>query len=307
MRYVVTGAAGFIGSQLLRTLIERGHDAVGWDCVHRLLRPGAEGGERARPARRARRPRRGRARPLRRGRRLPSRRPARSQQLRRRVSDLRPPERARERASVRGGRERGRARGLRLVLVDLRRCRELPDTRGRACRVRSRRTGSRSSPASTSATRTDASSGSTHVVVRYFTIFGPRQRPDMALAKIVACLVDGRPFELHDDGTQSRSFTYVDDAVEATILAMERAHIGRCLQRRRRRRGDDARGDRDAVGGLRAGARARPRAAPRGRPEPDARGHEPDPREDSAGSRRTPFAEGLEAQWRWAADRVASR
>ena len=32
MRYVVTGAAGFIGSQLLRTVIERGHDAVGWDA-----------------------------------------------------------------------------------------------------------------------------------------------------------------------------------------------------------------------------------------------------------------------------------
>ena len=32
MRYLVTGAAGFIGSQLLRTLLERGHDAIGWDA-----------------------------------------------------------------------------------------------------------------------------------------------------------------------------------------------------------------------------------------------------------------------------------
>ena len=51
----------------------------------------------------------------------------------------------------------------------------------------------------------------------------------MALAKMIACLVEGRPFELHGDGTQSRSFTYVDDAVEATILAMERGQRGRRL------------------------------------------------------------------------------
>ena len=68
--------------------------------------------------------------------------------------------------------------------------------------------------------------GLDHVVLRYFTIFGPRQRPDMALAKIVPACVEGRPFELHGDGTQSRSFTYVDDAVEATILAMERGSTG---------------------------------------------------------------------------------
>ena len=48
----------------------------------------------------------------------------------------------------------------------------------------------------------------------------------MALAKIVARLVDGGSFELHGDGTQSRSFTYVDDAVEATILALERGAAG---------------------------------------------------------------------------------
>ena len=59
------------------------------------------------------------------------------------------------------------------------------------------------------------------VVLRYFTIFGPRQRPDMAFARMVACLAGGRPFELYGDGTQSRSFTFVDDAVEATIRAME--------------------------------------------------------------------------------------
>src|SRR3990170_2727381 len=68
--------------------------------------------------------------------------------------------------------------------------------------------------------------GLEYVVVRYFTVFGPRQRPDMALQKILSCLAEGRPFELYGDGTQSRSFTYVDDAVEATIAAMERGASG---------------------------------------------------------------------------------
>ena len=71
-----------------------------------------------------------RARPRGRGRGVPPRRPARSEQLRRGVSGLRPAERARERASLRGRRCSGRAYGVRLVLVDLRRCRELPDAGG---------------------------------------------------------------------------------------------------------------------------------------------------------------------------------
>ena len=48
----------------------------------------------------------------------------------------------------------------------------------------------------------------------------------MAFAKMVSSLAEGRPFELFGDGTQSRSFTYVDDVVEATIAAMERAPAG---------------------------------------------------------------------------------
>jgi nucleoside-diphosphate-sugar epimerase len=57
--------------------------------------------------------------------------------------------------------------------------------------------------------------------VRYFTIYGPRQRPDMAFTRMVSCLAKGRPFDLYGDGSQSRSFTFVDDAVDATIAAME--------------------------------------------------------------------------------------
>jgi nucleoside-diphosphate-sugar epimerase len=61
------------------------------------------------------------------------------------------------------------------------------------------------------------------VVLRYFTVYGPRQRPDMAVARIVDALARGAAFELYGDGLQSRSFTYVADAVAATIAAMERA------------------------------------------------------------------------------------
>jgi len=64
------------------------------------------------------------------------------------------------------------------------------------------------------------------VVLRYFTFYGPRQRPDMALARIVGALAHGSSFELYGDGLQSRSFTYVADGVEATIAAMERARAG---------------------------------------------------------------------------------
>ena len=64
------------------------------------------------------------------------------------------------------------------------------------------------------------------VVLRYFTFYGPRQRPDMALARIVDALARGSSFELYGDGLQSRSFTYVADGVEATMAAMERAEAG---------------------------------------------------------------------------------
>jgi nucleoside-diphosphate-sugar epimerase len=64
------------------------------------------------------------------------------------------------------------------------------------------------------------------VVLRYFNAYGPRQRPDMAFAGVVAALAEGRPFTLFGDGEQSRSFTYVGDVVRATALAMEGAPAG---------------------------------------------------------------------------------
>jgi UDP-glucuronate 4-epimerase len=64
------------------------------------------------------------------------------------------------------------------------------------------------------------------LLLRYFTVYGPRQRPDMAFAKIISALLNGHPFSVYGTGEQSRDFTYVDDAVAATIAAMERGPSG---------------------------------------------------------------------------------
>jgi nucleoside-diphosphate-sugar epimerase len=55
--------------------------------------------------------------------------------------------------------------------------------------------------------------------LRYFTVYGPRQRPDMAMRKLCEALLDGAPFPLYGDGSQSRDFTHVADAVDATFRA----------------------------------------------------------------------------------------
>jgi UDP-glucuronate 4-epimerase len=57
------------------------------------------------------------------------------------------------------------------------------------------------------------------VLLRYFTIYGPGQRPDMALHRFIAAAARGRPLPVYGDGEQVRDFTYVSDAVAATIAA----------------------------------------------------------------------------------------
>ena len=64
------------------------------------------------------------------------------------------------------------------------------------------------------------------IVLRYFTVYGPRQRPDMAFARIISALLSETPFPLYGTGDQSRDFTYVGDAAEATVAALEDGHAG---------------------------------------------------------------------------------
>lgn len=64
------------------------------------------------------------------------------------------------------------------------------------------------------------------VSLRYFTVYGPGQRPDMAFHKFIHAMLKEESFSVYGDGTQTRDFTYVDDIVEANLLAMKSEGIG---------------------------------------------------------------------------------
>jgi UDP-glucuronate 4-epimerase len=144
------------------------------------------------------------------------------------------------------------------------------------------------------------------VVLRYFTFYGPRQRPDMAFARIADALARAVPFELYGDGLQSRAFTYVADGAAATIAAMERAPAGAVY---------------NVGGGAEASVREAIETLERisGRPlelvrrpaaKGDVRRTAPDTTriEHELGWRgSTPLEDGLRAQWEWASTRVATR
>lgn len=62
--------------------------------------------------------------------------------------------------------------------------------------------------------------------VRYFTVFGPRQRPDMAFTRFLNALREGQELSVFGDGKQTRDFTYIADAVEGTLLAAKNGAPG---------------------------------------------------------------------------------
>ncbi len=141
-------------------------------------------------------------------------------------------------------------------------------------------------------------------VLRYFNAFGPRQRPDMAFAKIAHALVEGAPFELHGDGEQTRAWTYVGDVVSATIAAMASGtgtyNVGGALEASLR--------ETIAIFERLAGRRLDVRR------QPSVPG---DQRRTSADTTRlreelgwlpvTSLEDGLRAQWEWASSRVGAR
>jgi nucleoside-diphosphate-sugar epimerase len=63
--------------------------------------------------------------------------------------------------------------------------------------------------------------------VRYFTVYGPRQRPDMAFNRFITAALTNQPITIYGDGSQTRDFTFVSDAVAATIAAGDRGVPGR--------------------------------------------------------------------------------
>ena len=65
------------------------------------------------------------------------------------------------------------------------------------------------------------------VSLRYFTVYGPRQRPDMAFHKFLRAAIKGEAIGVYGDGDQTRDFTFIADAVNANVLAATRGVAGR--------------------------------------------------------------------------------
>lgn len=64
------------------------------------------------------------------------------------------------------------------------------------------------------------------ISLRYFTVYGPRQRPDMLFHKTIKAVIENKTIDIYGDGKQSRDFTYISDIIDANILAMNSSVIG---------------------------------------------------------------------------------
>ena len=67
------------------------------------------------------------------------------------------------------------------------------------------------------------------IMLRYFTVYGPKQRPDMAIMKFVIKSILKRPITIYGDGTQKRDFTFIDDIVNATISSINVSKPGEII------------------------------------------------------------------------------
>jgi UDP-glucuronate 4-epimerase len=152
-----------------------------------------------------------------------------------------------------------------------------------------------------------ASSGGLEAVgARFFTVYGPRQRPDMAFTPLLEALATGEAFRLFGDGSSSRSFTYVADAVAGAIAAMEWGRPGEVYNV-----GGGEEATMAAVIALAEGLAGRSLAVER---HDAATGdvHRTCADVSKAAAElswrpTTPLADGLAAQWEWVAARVAAR
>jgi UDP-glucuronate 4-epimerase len=58
--------------------------------------------------------------------------------------------------------------------------------------------------------------------LRFFTVYGPRQRPDLAIHKFAKLIEQGKPIPVYGDGSMTRDFTYIDDIIDGTVTAMQK-------------------------------------------------------------------------------------
>jgi UDP-glucuronate 4-epimerase len=65
--------------------------------------------------------------------------------------------------------------------------------------------------------------GLTTICLRFFTVYGPRQRPDLAIHKFTALIESGKPIPVYGDGSMGRDYTYVDDIVAGVIASLDYA------------------------------------------------------------------------------------
>jgi nucleoside-diphosphate-sugar epimerase len=136
------------------------------------------------------------------------------------------------------------------------------------------------------------------VSVRYFTVYGPRQRPDMAFARFMQALVDREAIEVFGDGEQTREFTYVSDAVDGTIKAATADVVGQVFNL--------GGGSRVTVNQVLAklqeisGIEVRRQALPAAPGDPRHTGASINlARERLGWEPRVPLGEGLAKQWHW--------
>jgi UDP-glucose 4-epimerase len=71
-----------------------------------------------------------------------------------------------------------------------------------------------------------ANHGVPAIVLRYFTVYGPRQRPDMGFHRFFTAIRRDTPITVYGDGEQTRDFTFVSDAVAATVAAASQGTLG---------------------------------------------------------------------------------
>jgi nucleoside-diphosphate-sugar epimerase len=300
MRYVVTGAAGFIGSQLAQALVENGHNVVGVDCFTDYYDP-AEKEENARGL------------------------DVRRIDLAEESLELGGVDGVFHLAAQAGVRSFGEVFPLyvRRNLIATQRVVEacvnadvrlvLASSSSIYGEAEAYPTPEETQPRPISpygitklgceqlayAYRADA------VVLRYFTVYGPRQRPDMFFRRVCEALLAGTTFEIYGTGEQSRSFTYVDDAVAATVAAMERASAGAIYNVG----GGDEANMLEAIALLEQISRRELDITHVGVAWGDVSRTKADVTRIRAAlgwEPRTPLGDGLEAMWSWASARVAA-